>query len=126
MGRDDMIHPQWTNGQVPDTPVANTKRDGTGALGLPADRKRRGRRGAAKHPVSAPAPRLHTAPGAAGRDGPVLVNIRKSPGVAFRTLDELVDRGTIDRSVAAFPRACVRARLSILFAGPPGSGKTTL
>ena len=28
--------------------------------------------------------------------------------------------------VAAFLRACVRARLSIVFAGAPGSGKTTL
>jgi pilus assembly protein CpaF len=27
---------------------------------------------------------------------------------------------------AAFLSACVRARLSIVFAGPPGSGKTTL
>jgi pilus assembly protein CpaF len=32
----------------------------------------------------------------------------------------------ISRSAAEFLRACVRARLSIVFAGPPGSGKTTL
>src|SRR5437868_14013988 len=32
----------------------------------------------------------------------------------------------LDRGVAAFLRACVRARLSIVFAGAPGSGKTTL
>src|SRR5437868_11584726 len=32
----------------------------------------------------------------------------------------------LDRGVAAFLRACIRARLSIVFAGAPGSGKTTL
>jgi pilus assembly protein CpaF len=31
-----------------------------------------------------------------------------------------------DASVATFLRACVRARLSIVFSGAPGSGKTTL
>jgi pilus assembly protein CpaF len=32
----------------------------------------------------------------------------------------------LDDRVARFLRACVRARLSIVFSGPPGSGKTTL
>jgi pilus assembly protein CpaF len=32
----------------------------------------------------------------------------------------------LDARVAAFLRACVRARLSIVFSGAPGSGKTTL
>jgi pilus assembly protein CpaF len=32
----------------------------------------------------------------------------------------------LDHVAADFLRACVRARLSIFFAGPPGSGKTTL
>ncbi len=32
----------------------------------------------------------------------------------------------LDRTAAESLRACVRARLSIVFAGPPGSGKTTL
>ena len=35
-------------------------------------------------------------------------------------------RDTLDAWTAAFLRACVAARLSIVFAGPPGSGKTTL
>src|SRR5436309_6991807 len=47
-------------------------------------------------------------------------------GVAYRSLDELVERDMLDTRVAAFLRACVRARLTILFAGAPGSGKTTL
>jgi pilus assembly protein CpaF len=56
----------------------------------------------------------------------VLVNIRKFTGIAFRDLDELVARDMLSSHVAAFLRACVRARLSIVFAGAPGSGKTTL
>lgn len=70
--------------------------------------------------------RIHIVHGDVGRDGHVLVNIRKFTGLPIRDLDELVDRGTVDAQVAAFLRACVRSRLSILFAGPPGSGKTTL
>src|SRR5580698_6074416 len=57
--------------------------------------------------------RMHVVHGDVGRDGHVLVNIRKFTGIAYRHLDELL-------------RACVRARLSIVFAGPPGAGKTTL
>jgi pilus assembly protein CpaF len=70
--------------------------------------------------------RLHVVHGDVGRDGHVLVNIRKFTGVAFKTLDELVERDMFDDAVADFLRACVRARLSIVFAGAPGSGKTTL
>jgi pilus assembly protein CpaF len=70
--------------------------------------------------------RLHIVHGDVGRDGHVIVNIRKFTGVAFKSLSELVERDMLDEPVAAFLRACVRARLSILFAGPPGSGKTTL
>jgi pilus assembly protein CpaF len=70
--------------------------------------------------------RLHIVHGDVGRDGHVLVNIRKFTGVAYRHLDELVDRDMLDTRVAAFLRACVRARLSIVFSGSPGSGKTTL
>ena len=56
-----------------------------------------------------------------------MVNIRKFTGVPFRSLDELVDRDMLDRAGGrASSRACVRARLSIVFAGAPGSGKTTL
>jgi pilus assembly protein CpaF len=70
--------------------------------------------------------RLHIVHGDVGRDGHVLVNIRRFTGVAFRSLDELVAHGTVDRPVAEFLRAAVRARLSVVFAGSPGAGKTTL
>jgi pilus assembly protein CpaF len=70
--------------------------------------------------------RLHIVHGDIGRDGHVLVNIRKFTGIAFKDLDELVARGMLNGRVAAFLRACVRARLTIVFAGSPGSGKTTL
>ncbi|MDQ3980492.1 MAG: Flp pilus assembly complex ATPase component TadA, partial [Actinomycetota bacterium] len=70
--------------------------------------------------------RLHIVHGDVGRDGHVLVNIRKFTGVAYRSLDELVERDMFDRTVAEFLRACVRARLSTVFSGAPGSGKTTL
>ncbi len=70
--------------------------------------------------------RLHIVHGDVGRDGHVLVNIRKFTGVAYRSLDELVANDTLDLRVARFLRACVRARLSIVFSGAPGSGKTTM
>src|SRR5438552_13491385 len=70
--------------------------------------------------------RLHIVHGDIGRDGHVIVNIRKFTGVAFKSLDELVERGMLDAHVARFLRACVRARLSIVFSGAPGSGKTTM
>jgi pilus assembly protein CpaF len=70
--------------------------------------------------------RLHVVHGDVGRDGHVLVNIRKFTGVPFRTLDELVERDMLDATAANFLRAAVRARLSIVFAGAPGSGKTTM
>jgi pilus assembly protein CpaF len=70
--------------------------------------------------------RLHIVHGDVAREGHVLVNIRKFTGLPLRSLDELVAREMLDRGAAEFLRACVRARLSIVFAGPPGSGKTTL
>ena len=70
--------------------------------------------------------RLHIVHGDIGRDGHILVNIRKFTGIAYRSLDELVDRDMLDSRVAGFLRACVRARLSIVFSGSPGCGKTTL
>ena len=70
--------------------------------------------------------RIHIVHGDVGRDNHVLVNIRKFTGVAYRSLDELVERDMLDGKVAAFLRACVRARLSVVVAGAPGSGKTTL
>ena len=70
--------------------------------------------------------RLHIVHGDLARGGHIMVNIRKFTGVAFRSLDELVERGTLTRGAAAFLRACVRARRTIMFAGAPGSGKTTM
>ncbi len=70
--------------------------------------------------------RLHIVHRDVGRDGHLIVNIRKFTGVAFRSLDELVERGTLPPVAAGFLRAAVRARLSIVFAGAPGSGKTTM
>jgi pilus assembly protein CpaF len=55
-----------------------------------------------------------------------MVNIRKFTGVAFSSLDQLVERSMLTTPVASFLAACVRARRSIVFAGAPGSGKTTL
>jgi pilus assembly protein CpaF len=70
--------------------------------------------------------RLHIVHGDISRGGHVMVNIRKFTGVPFADLRELVERGTLDANVAEFLRACVKARLSIIFAGAPGAGKTTL
>jgi pilus assembly protein CpaF len=70
--------------------------------------------------------RLHIVHGDVGRDGHVLVNIRKFTGVAFRSLEELVERDMLDVAAAAFLRGAVRSRQSIVFAGAPGSGKTTM
>jgi pilus assembly protein CpaF len=70
--------------------------------------------------------RVHIVHGDVARGGHVLVNIRKFTGIPFASLDELVGRGMLTARVAAFLRACVRARLSIVFAGHPGAGKTTL
>jgi pilus assembly protein CpaF len=70
--------------------------------------------------------RLHIVHGDIGRDGHVLVNIRKFTGVAYRNLGQLVVLDMLDGTVAAFLRAAVRSGLSVLVAGAPGSGKTTL
>lgn len=55
-----------------------------------------------------------------------MFNIRKFSRVGYRSLVELVEAGSLGHSAAAFLRACVQARLSIVFAGSPGSGKTTM
>jgi pilus assembly protein CpaF len=70
--------------------------------------------------------RVHIVHGDIARGGHTLVNIRKFTGIPFKNLDELIERGMLTEGVAAFLRACVRARCSVVFAGPPGSGKTTL
>ena len=70
--------------------------------------------------------RIHIVHADIGREGHLLVNIRKFTGLPLRSLDELVANGTLDTHVARFLRACVRARMSVVFSGPPGAGKTTL
>ncbi|WP_436792672.1 ATPase, T2SS/T4P/T4SS family [Actinospongicola halichondriae] len=51
---------------------------------------------------------------------------RKVTGVAFRELEQLVDRDMLTTRAAEFLRACARAKLTVVFAGAPGSGKTTI
>lgn len=70
--------------------------------------------------------RVHIVHGDISRGGHIMVNIRKFTGVPFRSLDELVERNMLSPQVADFLSACVKANLSIIFAGAPGSGKTTL
>ena len=70
--------------------------------------------------------RLHIVHADVSRGGHPMVNIRRFTGVTFRSLDQLVDRDMLSPAVARFLAACVRADLSIVFAGAPGSGKTTL
>ena len=70
--------------------------------------------------------RLHIVHRDIGRDGHLLVNIRKFTGVAFISLDELVEHDMLSYPAASFLKAAVKARQSIVFAGPPGSGKTTM
>jgi pilus assembly protein CpaF len=70
--------------------------------------------------------RLHIVHSDVSRGGHLMVNIRKFTGVAFKHLDELVDRDMLSRQAARFLKAAARADLSIVFAGAPGSGKTTL
>ena len=70
--------------------------------------------------------RLHIVHSDVSRGGHVMVNIRKFTGVAFKSLDELVDRDMLTHQAADFLRACVRSRLSIVIAGAPGAGKTTM
>lgn len=70
--------------------------------------------------------RLHIVHSDIGRDGHLLVNIRKFSGVVHKSLRELIDKEMLDVATARFLQACVRSGLSILVAGAPGSGKTTL
>ncbi|MCU1356199.1 MAG: CpaF family protein [Acidimicrobiales bacterium] len=70
--------------------------------------------------------RLHIVHGDIGRGGHVLVNIRKFADVSFHDLGQLVDRSMLSGEAARFLAGCVKARCSIVFAGAPGSGKTTM
>jgi pilus assembly protein CpaF len=70
--------------------------------------------------------RLHIVHGDVSSGGHTMVNIRKFTGVAFRHLDQRVERGMLTAAAAAFLPASVTARMTIVIAGAPGSGKTTL
>ena len=70
--------------------------------------------------------RVHIVHGDIARGGHLIVNIRKFTGVVIKSLDELVERGCLTRQVSEFLRTCVRTRQTIVFAGAPGSGKTTM
>ncbi len=70
--------------------------------------------------------RIHIVHGDVARGGHLMVNIRKFTGVTFRNLDELIEVGTLSRAAADFIRSCVDARQTVIFAGAPGSGKTTM
>jgi pilus assembly protein CpaF len=70
--------------------------------------------------------RLHIVHADVGRDGHLLVNIRKFSGVQHRNIHELVALEMLDQPTARFLTACVRSGLSVLIAGAPGSGKTTM
>jgi len=44
----------------------------------------------------------------------------------LKTLDKMIDIGTVDEKMATFLRACVRGKVNLMFSGATGSGKTTL
>lgn len=68
--------------------------------------------------------RLHCVLPPVSADGP-LISLRV-PGRVALTLDDLVDRGTVDEEGARLLAATVRERLSFLITGGTGSGKTTI
>lgn len=70
--------------------------------------------------------RLHIVHSDIARGGHMIVNIRKFTGMSFRSLDELTESETITVEAANFLRAAVLANLSMVFAGVPGAGKTTM
>jgi pilus assembly protein CpaF len=70
--------------------------------------------------------RLHIVHGDISRGGHIMVNVRKFTGVAFRHLDQLVERDMLSPGAAGFLAECVHARQTIVVSGAPGSGKTTL
>jgi len=43
----------------------------------------------------------------------------------IKSVDDLVKLGTVDSRMAEFLKACIRAKVNILFSGATGSGKTT-
>ncbi len=54
----------------------------------------------------------------------IAITIRKFLST-INTLEDLVDLGSLDKNMASFLNACIKARLNILISGATGSGKTT-
>ena len=67
--------------------------------------------------------RLHIVHGDISRGGHVMVNVRKFTGVAFRHLDQLVERDMLSPAAAAFLAECVRARQTIVDRRRAGLGQ---
>jgi len=57
-------------------------------------------------------------------EGPVITIRRQTRGIGH--IDDLIARETLTKPMADFLRACVAARLNVVFSGGTGSGKTTL
>lgn len=70
--------------------------------------------------------RLHIVHGDLARGGHTMVNIRRFTGVPYTRLEELVERDTLSSAAAEFLAEAVRNGATIVFAGAPGSGKTTM
>jgi pilus assembly protein CpaF len=70
--------------------------------------------------------RLHIVHGDLARGGHTMVNIRRFTGVPYTRLGELVERDTLSNAAAEFLTDAVRNGATIVFAGAPGSGKTTM
>jgi pilus assembly protein CpaF len=70
--------------------------------------------------------RLHIVHGNLARGGHTMVNIRRFTGVPYTCLDELVESDTLSIAAAEFLANAVRNGATIVFAGAPGSGKTTM
>lgn len=56
-------------------------------------------------------------------DGP-MVTIRKFSNT-LKTVDDLITAGTLDKRMADFLVACIKAKVNIIFSGATGVGKTT-
>ena len=70
--------------------------------------------------------RLHIVHGDVARGGHIMVNVRKFTGIAFRNLDELVEREMLSAAVAEFLRCCVNASKRWSLRALLGRGKTTM
>lgn len=68
--------------------------------------------------------RVHVAVSPVALDG-IVITIRKFPKKAI-TLDDLMEKGTLNEELAGFLRQAVQAKYNIFVSGSTGTGKTTL